>query len=573
MPTPDQMALPPVEAARGQLPFFRWVAPACGMLLVAIGVAVLVGWATGSSVLTSMVPGLIAMIPNTAVGCIAAGGALLAWSAEPLPRWRRTVAFALSAFVALLGFATTLEHLLHLSFGIDLLLFGPAVSAAPWRPAGLMATNSSIAFLCGGVGLVAMEKETRRGRRFTELLGALTTLIAFVAATGYAYEVNRLYSFDRGGGMALLTALSFLLFGFGLLSARPARGVASLVTGLDASGVFLRRLLPAVLLVPLGLGWLWTRAAAGGLEPAGGVALFVVASVAVFTVLVLVSASTVRALDALREESLRRAQVARAEAETANRAKAEFLATMSHELRTPLNAIIGYADLMDLELRGPLTDGQREDVRRVRRSSQYLLGLINDMLNFARLEAGRVEITLDEIPLHETLAGMETLIAPQLQARHLSYRYEPCDPGWRAVADRERLEQILVNLLTNACKFTEPGGRITLGCELRVRELRIHVRDTGRGISPAKAVNIFDPFVQVDRHLTHESQQGVGLGLAISRDLARAMGGDLTLESTPGEGSVFTVHLRRGAAGASGSTGVAGATPRSRSSGSARSVS
>ena len=567
MPTPDQMALPPQEVAHGRLPFFRWVTPVCGILLVGIGVTVLVGWATGTSLLIGRVPGAFAMVPNTAAGFVAAGCALLAWAAEPPASWRRAVALLLSGLVGLLGFATLLEHLLHLSFGIDLLAFGASVAAAPWRPAGLMATNSSVAFLCGGLALLLMEQETQRRRRFSELLGAFTVFIGFVAATAYAYQAERLYSFDRGRGMTLLSALSFLLLGIGVLSARPARGVASLVTGIDASGIFLRRLLPAVLLVPLGLGWLWTRATAAGVEPQGGVALFVVASVAVFSVLVLVSASTVRDLDELREESLRRAQLARAEAETANRAKAEFLATMSHELRTPLNAIIGYADLMDLELRGPLTEGQREDVRRVRRSSQYLLGLINDTLNFARLEAGRVEITLDEIPVHDTLAGMETLISPQIEARHLTYRYERCDPGWRAVADRERLEQILVNLLTNACKFTEAGGRITLACELRVRELRIHVRDTGRGISPAKAATIFEPFVQVDRHLTHESQQGVGLGLAISRDLARAMGGDLTVQSTPGEGSVFTVHLRRGAAGA------ADATARARAAGSAKSVS
>lgn len=525
--------------------FFRVMPIACALVLLVWGSVVCIAWSTGATRFTRLVPGSMPMLPMTAATFILAALSLLAWSGHRLPRWRFWLASVLAMATLLMGALGIAERLFNRQVGLETLLF-PALWAMPAHPGWMMAFNSAIAFTCAGLALLLVDVEWGRKGRPTEVLAAIVLGTGFVAAVGYAYDVDSLYRMEGSLAMSLGTAICFMVLAVGVLSIRPNRGVASLVTGSDASGVFLRRLLPAVVLVPLGLGWLWSVAARMELfRPASGIALFVVASTAVFSVVVLVSASAVRALDSLREESLRRAEAARREAETANRAKADFLATMSHELRTPLNAIIGYTDLLDMDLRGPLTDAQREDMQRIRRSSQYLLGLINDTLNFARLEAGRVEIALREVPLDETLAAMEALIAPQLEARSLGYRFTPCNAGWRVVADRERLEQVLVNLLTNACKFTEPGGTISLECEVLAQEIQVHVRDTGRGIPPDKLAAIFEPFIQVDRELIRESQQGVGLGLAISRDLARAMRGDLTASSTPGEGSTFTIHLQR----------------------------
>jgi PAS domain S-box-containing protein len=246
-----------------------------------------------------------------------------------------------------------------------------------------------------------------------------------------------------------------------------------------------------------------------------------------------------------REELLEGEQTARREAEAANAAKAIFLTTMSHELRTPLNAISGYVDLLEMGVRGSVTDQQREDLRRIRRASQHLLSLINDILNYARLEAGTVELHLSDIVLADALGEMEGLIAPQLRAKGVAYEYRPCDRRLRVHADREKLDQIQLNLVGNAVKFTERDGRITLSCEPRDDHIRVIVEDTGRGIPRAKLQSIFDPFVQVDRHLTPERQQGVGLGLAISRDLARAMHGDISVESDAGQGATFVLALPR----------------------------
>jgi PAS domain S-box-containing protein len=244
-----------------------------------------------------------------------------------------------------------------------------------------------------------------------------------------------------------------------------------------------------------------------------------------------------------REELLEGEQQARREAEAANAAKAIFLTTMSHELRTPLNAVSGYVDLLEMGVRGPVTDLQREDLRRIRRASQHLLALINDILNYARLEAGSVELHLSDVTLSDALAEMEALIAPQLTIKGVSYEYRPCGKRVRVRVDREKLDQILLNLVGNAVKFTDGGGRITLSCEATGDSARVIVADTGRGIPRGKLQSIFDPFVQVDRHLTPERHQGVGLGLAISRDLARAMHGDISVQSDAGKGATFVLTL------------------------------
>ncbi|MET0398011.1 MAG: GAF domain-containing sensor histidine kinase [Longimicrobiaceae bacterium] len=235
-------------------------------------------------------------------------------------------------------------------------------------------------------------------------------------------------------------------------------------------------------------------------------------------------------------------RAARAEAERANRAKSEFLAVMSHELRTPLNAIGGYAELMEMGIRGPITPLQREDLRRIQQSQRHLLGLINEVLNYARLETGTVRYEVAEVRLRDALAAAEALVAPQAQANDLALSVGTCPPELAVRADAEKLRQVLVNLLSNAVKFTARGGRIDLACSASGDRVQVQVRDTGIGIPPDQLDGIFEPFVQVRADLTRTAE-GTGLGLAISRDLARGMGGDLTAESTPGVGSTFTLTL------------------------------
>jgi PAS domain S-box-containing protein len=228
----------------------------------------------------------------------------------------------------------------------------------------------------------------------------------------------------------------------------------------------------------------------------------------------------------------------------ASQAKSEFLASMSHELRTPLNAIGGYAELLALGVRGSLNADQAQDVARIRRSQQHLLTLINDVLNFAKVDAGQTEYRMTAVPVDEALHDTETMIAPQVLAKGLRYSYKGGDKTASVLADPEKLQQIVLNLLTNAVKFTDSGGSITLSAKPAGNCIEIAVADTGAGISPEKLEKVFDPFVQAERRL-NQPVQGVGLGLAISRDLARAMNGEITVESSVGKGSTFTLSLPR----------------------------
>ena len=245
---------------------------------------------------------------------------------------------------------------------------------------------------------------------------------------------------------------------------------------------------------------------------------------------------------------------ARAGAEEASRAKSVFLATMSHEIRTPINAVIGYADLLDMGLQGPLNDGQRGYLDRIRASSQHLLGLVNDVLDFAKIEAGQMGVVRERVGLRDAAADAMAMVLPQAAARGIDLVEDPCDAGAAYLGDRDRVRQILLNLLSNAVKFTRPGGRVSVRCWGDAEPLPgvhppqpgpyacIEVEDTGIGIAPEHLARVFEPFTQVDDTHTRETG-GTGLGLAISRRFARLMGGELSARSRAGQGSVFTLWL------------------------------
>jgi PAS domain S-box-containing protein len=241
-----------------------------------------------------------------------------------------------------------------------------------------------------------------------------------------------------------------------------------------------------------------------------------------------------------------------AEAEASNRAKGEFLASLSHELRTPLNAIGGYVDLMLEGIRGPLTKDQTQDLSRIRRSQTHLLGIINDLLNFSRIEAGRLEYDIEAFAIDDLMDAVRAMIEPLAARKDIEMGWPEHIPRECALADFLKTQQILINLLTNAIKFTGQHGRVWIELEVESAALVMTVKDTGMGIPPEKQDQIFEPFVQVGRSLT-SGHEGSGLGLAISRDLARAMKGELTVTSRLGAGSSFRLTVPRAGAAAAAS--------------------
>ncbi len=251
--------------------------------------------------------------------------------------------------------------------------------------------------------------------------------------------------------------------------------------------------------------------------------------------------------EAMRKDLLERETAARASAEKANRAKGAFLAVMSHELRTPLNAIGGYVQLMQMGIRGPITPQQNEDFDRIQRSQAHLLGLINSILNFAKLESGQIAFHVEDVDLAAVVDEVIGLVSPQMELRNIAFEHTPSREAIAIHADAEKVRQILLNLLSNAIKFTADSGTISLRIETTEDRAMISVRDTGRGIPADRLRTVFEPFVQVDGHVPGSRDSGVGLGLAISRDLALRMDGDLTAQSEVGKGSTFVVTLPRSA--------------------------
>jgi signal transduction histidine kinase len=336
-----------------------------------------------------------------------------------------------------------------------------------------------------------------------------TTPWALVLFQSEASVLRRPYEFLRRMLGASSVVLALAILGAWLLSrhvTRPLRDVTSAAVGL-AAGDYERRV----------------RVSGGGREVASLSTTFNAMAAAIADAHVTL---------ADRNEALL----------TANAAKSQFLAMMSHELRTPLNAIGGFTELLELGLRGPVTPEQVEDLGRIRRNKDLLLSIIGDILEFARADAGVLTVKSEPVPVAALLADATDLVGAQMQAKGVRFTVGPVPPDAIVRADRERAQQVLLNLLSNATKFTEAGGEITIATTTGDGQVRIEVRDTGGGIDAAQLEAIFEPFVQVDASLTRRTG-GTGLGLAIARKLAVAMGGTLAVRSAMGTGSTFTLTL------------------------------
>jgi signal transduction histidine kinase len=395
---------------------------------------------------------------------------------------------------------------------------------------GSMSVSVLLAGCLLGIGMGAMHVVAMGAMRmaampvFDNAMILLSMVIAIVASIALVSFASRLRADEGYGGLRRRLVASV--------------GIGILIAVMHYTAMAGTTFRPAAAPAP----------ASGELLATHGLAYTAIASCALVVMLALGGAAVDRALQrrariAAEHARLRaEAELARDEAQAANRAKSEFLAAMSHELRTPLNAIAGYTDILQLGVHGPLTEQQQLDLARIQRSQQHLLGLINDVLNFARLEAGKVRIEPRAVSANSLMSTVEAMIAPQVQSRGLHLVRHPADANPTIYCDPDKAEQVLLNLLSNAVKFTPPGGTIELRACASNDVARISVRDSGVGIPEDKLEEIFEPFVQVERHLTSPTE-GTGLGLAISRDLARAMGGELLVRSRVGEGSVFTFEL------------------------------
>ncbi|MEO5510574.1 MAG: HAMP domain-containing sensor histidine kinase, partial [Longimicrobiales bacterium] len=502
------------------------------------------------------------VVPATATGFVISGLALIVTQR----RDSRVAVWATRILAIVLGSMALfilLEYGMNWPAHLDRMWMGTFGIDAGAQEKQRMAINTALAFVLFAQGLMLIDGDLHNNGLRSQFFATLTLLIAFVALVGHIFGVRDFYSFKLLSGMSYLTAITFILMGTGLLFTQIHRGVPALIVDDGAAGFVARRLLPGAVFLPFIFTMLRFAGEENGLFGTRlGASLSAVADMVAFLLLIAWSARVLRDIDRKRGElfvlereaheasekarseaeiAMTQAEAARAEAESANGAKSDFLAVMSHELRTPLAAIMGYQELLADGITGPVTEAQAQQLGRIKASARHLLSLIDEILTFTRLDAGRETLIPEVFDLDRILKDACEIVEPLAEAKKLELRVLSPGPGVKVESDPTKVRQILVNLLSNAVKFTDEGT-VTAEGAVRGREFVLRVSDTGIGIEGENFHRIFDPFWQVEQKATRRAT-GTGLGLTVTKRLANLLGGDVDVMSTPGEGTTFTVCL------------------------------
>lgn len=509
------------------------------------GLLTLLGWITGVYRLTDWAGIGISMKANPAIAAMAAGAALLlSWPATV--RWRGARAGAvhtrarrwvdplalvsvrvLGAIVAVIGALTLLQHVADVNLGID-----TVVSSEPWGTRGTAAPGrmgppASLSFTLTGSALILLTGG-RRARRLAAMLAAVVAFIAGASLAGYVFGAAELYAAPRLTGIAVQMASILMALAIGLGAAVPERGLAATLLRPDAGGLMARRLILPVVLVPLLVAWLRLQGEFRGMFDATfGTAVVALTMVVILLGFVMWTARTVGESDAQRRETDRR--------------KDQFLATLAHELRNPLAPIRNSLEIMRRSGDNPRLLRTAEAT--MDRQLQHMVRLIDDLLDVSRISRDKLVLRREPEELGPILRDAIEVNRPTLDAGQLTLNVEiPPEPIY-VNADRVRLAQAFGNLISNACKFTEPGGRIHVTVAREANDVTVAVRDTGIGIGREDLSRVFELFVQVD-HSLERSRGGLGIGLSLARRLVEMHGGTLTASSEgDGRGSEFVVRL------------------------------
>ena len=556
------LAVTPKSEQRRLVRFFTLLPAVLGITVSVIGFSELIAWSFGFGRPFEAGGSSLSMMPVASVSFVIAG-ASLAVAQRRNSSAAKWISRILALFVAGIALLALFEYALGIAPDFATMWarnFGGLYPFAGWER---MAINAALAFTLFAQGLVFLDGDRQAGGLRSQLFATLALIIAFIALVGHIFNVREFYQFQLFSGMALSSAITFTMLGLGLLFSQLGRGVPALVIDDGAAGFVARRLLPGAVLVPFILATLRFEGEERKLFPSKlGASIFAVADMVAFLLLIAWSARVLRDIDRKRgqllvlereaheaseraraeaEIAMTQAEAARAEAESANGAKSDFLAVMSHELRTPLAAIMGYQELLADGITGPVTDAQAQQLGRIKASARHLLSLIDEILTFTRLDAGRETVTPEAIDLDAVLRDASEIVEPLATAKKLELKIVSPGPGTIVESDPTKVRQILVNLLSNGVKFTDTGS-ITAEATIVGKEFLLKVSDSGIGIQSDNLHRIFDPFWQVEQKATRRAP-GTGLGLTVTKRLANLLGGDVDVTSTVGEGTTFTVRL------------------------------
>ncbi len=491
-----------------------------------VGGLVLLGWALGIGALTTVLPGQVTLKANAAVGLVLAGISLWLVQSESRSRIAHRAAQLCAVAVILLGLANIAETALGLDLGIDELLFRDANSIEQ-LPAGRMSISVSLTFLLLGIALLLV-MGTKRGPQAAQALSILAAVPSLVALVGYAYSVNVLYAHPVSA-IAIHAALAFLMLCLGILFVRPRQGLMAVVTADSAGGFLLRRLVPAVVVIPPLLGWLVLAGGRAELYDSGTeMSLVAVLSIILFGTIVVLSAQSLHGIDLRRRR-----------AESRKEYMEQYISLVSHDLRTPLTVIQGHAQLLHAMLeRSGLGEKEAQSTEAIAVSARRMNAMIQDLVDSARLESGQLQLDRQPVDLRSFVADLLERMARALEVDRVKLDFADVLPP--VFADPNRLERILTNLLSNALKYSPPRTEVLLQAGGQDNELTISVRDCGPGMSQKEVAHVFDRFYRAD---AARKQEGLGLGLYITRMLVEAHGGRLWVESELGKGSAFHFTL------------------------------
>lgn len=516
------------------------VALLAGCYAVCVGLLTLLGWALNIKAFAAW-HSSIAMQPNTAVCALLSGLALNAFLRK---HYRLGAAFAVP--VGLVGGATLFEHATNADFGIGMLFtFGRDWGFTATVVPGRMGLPAAICYTLLGF-VLALAHIMRRTHQFMPLVGIALIAISSLSLVGYLFRAAAMFSAPAWTAIALQTATVFFALGAGLIASAPQYQPMSLLLEKSAAGLIFRRALPFTIFLPVGAAWLRTKGEEMGFYDAVfGRALLVLVLTGMLVALLWNCILIIRKHEARQRQAENDLNAALERERKANKAKSEFLANMSHEIRTPMNAIIGLSNIIAMSK--PLTDRQRKYVSVLQESSNSLVELINDLLDISRIEVQAIGLARDPFPLSDLVESVVQMMLPRAREKGLAIG---CDVeeirGKTYVGDEHRIRQILLNLCSNAVKFTEKGS-VNIAVSIRAADgdcalIAIEVADSGIGIAADNFDRIFDKFTQADASISR-NYGGTGLGLAITRTLVDLMQGAVELQSMLGQGSTFTVVL------------------------------